>query len=162
MAFNFTQIALESQDWTFSSDDMTLRFVYEILQLGEPIANQILSHFVSGRLLDAVVKLRGDDGILQRPWLQGILGGFVSGARRSDAAVAYLFELDNIFAVCAMFIIWEDIPHLRLLVQCCPDHPVWTECLQKLDTIPEHFQLEASPAEKGGNSLYCFRLQDAF
>ncbi len=39
------------------------------------------------------------------PW-----GAFVSGVRRSDAAVAYLFELDNIFAVCAMFIIWRDIP----------------------------------------------------
>ncbi len=78
---------------------------------------------------------------MRYPYLQDTLGAFVSGVRRSDAAVAYLFELDNIFAVCAMFIIWRDIPRLRLLAQCCPDHPVWTECLQKLDTIPEHFQL---------------------
>ncbi|PBK69467.1 hypothetical protein ARMSODRAFT_164546 [Armillaria solidipes] len=141
MAFNFTQIAFEPQDWTLASDFVTLRFVYEFLQLGGPIANQILSRFVSGRLLDYVVKFRGDIEILGRQYLQGILGAFVSGVRRSDAAVAYLFELDNIFAVCAMYIIWRDIPGLHLLAQCCPDHPVWTECLQKLDTIPEHFEL---------------------
>ncbi|KAK0237143.1 hypothetical protein EDD85DRAFT_836315 [Armillaria nabsnona] len=140
MAFNFTQIAFEDPAWTLSSDTVTLRFVYEFLLLGGPIANQIFSRFVSERLLDYVVKLRGGGEI---SWvLRGILGVFVSGVRRSDAMVAYLFELDNIFAVCAMFIIWKDIPGLRLLAQCCPEHPMWTECLQKLDTIPEHFELE--------------------
>ncbi|KAK0237131.1 hypothetical protein EDD85DRAFT_953139 [Armillaria nabsnona] len=130
-------------DWTLASPTMTLQFVYEFLQLGGPIVNLILSRFVSERLLDNVVKLRGDGEISWRQsYLQGILGAFVSGVRRSDAAVAYLFELDNIFAVCAMFIIWKDIPRLRLLAQCCPDHPMWTECLQKFDTIPEYFQLE--------------------
>ncbi|KAK0431262.1 hypothetical protein EV421DRAFT_175846 [Armillaria borealis] len=144
MAFNFTQIAFVSPDWTLniSESAMTLKFVYEFLQLGGPIANQIFSRFVSGRLLDDVAKLRGDSRISQcRGRLRGILGAFVNGIRNSDAAVAYLFELDNIFAVCAMYIIWRDIPHLRLLAQCYPDHPVWTECLQKLDTIPEHFEL---------------------
>ncbi len=116
--------------------------VYEFLQANGPIANQILSHFVSGRLLDYVFKHHGDNGIfLSRAYLQRVLRAFVSAVRRSDAAVTYLFELDNIFAVCAMFIIWKDIPGLHLLAQCCPDHPVWTECLQKLDTIPEHFEL---------------------
>ncbi|PBK80954.1 hypothetical protein ARMGADRAFT_1039648 [Armillaria gallica] len=143
MVFNLAQIAFEDQAWSLSSDKMTLKFVFEFLQFGGPIANQILSHFVSGRLLDDIVKLHGDDEILLS-WLNlyKVLGAFVSGVRRSDAAVAYLFELDNIFAVCAMFIIWKDIPHLHLLAQCCPEHPVWTECLQKLDTIPEHFQLD--------------------
>ncbi|SJL16693.1 uncharacterized protein ARMOST_20222 [Armillaria ostoyae] len=143
MASSFTQLAFKDQAWTLSSDPMTLHFVHEFLHLGEPIANQILSRFVSGRPLDYLVKLRGDVEIsLSRINLQGALGAFVSGVRRSDAAVAYLFELDNIFAVCAMYIIWRDIPRLRLLAQCCPDHPVWTECLQKLNTIPEHFQLD--------------------
>ncbi len=140
MASNCAQIAFEDQAWSLSSDDMTLQFVYEFLRLGEPITNQIFSRFVSGRLLDYVVKLRGN-GIFWEWRLQGILGLFVSGVRRSDAAVAYLFELNNIFAVCAMFIVWKDIPRLRLLAQCCPDPLVWTECLQKLDTIPEHFEL---------------------
>ncbi|SJL16703.1 uncharacterized protein ARMOST_20232 [Armillaria ostoyae] len=143
MAFNFTQIAYQDQAWTLSSDHMTLQFVYEFLQLDGPIANQILSRFVSERLLDYVVELRRDEEVLRGAWrLQGILGAFVSRVRRLDAAVAYLFELDNIFAVCAMFIMWKDIPRLRLLAQCCPDHPVWIECLQKLNTIPEHFQLD--------------------
>ncbi|SJL16695.1 uncharacterized protein ARMOST_20224 [Armillaria ostoyae] len=142
MASKFTQIAFVPPDWTLFSPPMTLQFVYEFLQLGEPLANQIFSRFVSGHLLDYVVKLRGDIEILGRQYLQGILGAFVCGVRRLDVAVAYLFELDNIFAVCAMFIIWQDIPRLRLLAQCCPDHPVWTECLQKLDTILEHFKLE--------------------
>ncbi|SJL16720.1 uncharacterized protein ARMOST_20249 [Armillaria ostoyae] len=141
MALNFTQITFVTPDWTLSSDLVTLQFVYEFMQLDGPITNQILSRFVSEHLLDYVVKLRGDGEIMQRQYLQGILGGFVSGVR-SDATVAYLFELDNIFTVCAMYIIWQDIPRLRLLAQCCPDHPVWIECLQKLDTIPEHFQLE--------------------
>ncbi len=141
VASNFTQIAFKGEAWTLSSSNMTLQFVYEFLQLGEPLANRIFSRFVSGRLLDYVVKLREDEEIVQRYWLLVILGVFVSGVRRSDAAVAYLFELNNIFAVCAMFIIWKDIPRLHLLAQCCPDHPVWTECLQKLDTIPEHFEL---------------------
>ncbi len=142
MASNFTQLAFEDRVWTLSSDGMTLRFVYEFLRLGSPIANQIFSRFVSGRLLDYVVKLREDGYIFEKWWLPGILRVFVGGVRRLDAAMAYLFELDNIFAVCAMFIIWKDIPRLRLLAQCYPEHPVWTECLQKLDTIPEHFQLE--------------------
>ncbi len=142
IASNFTQIAFEPPDWSLSSDSMILEFVYEFLQADGPIANQIFSRFVSGRLLDRVVKLHGDYEIWSSHHLQGILGAFVSGVRRSDAAVAYLFELDNIFSVCAMFIIWKDIPRLHLLAQCCPDHPVWTECLQKLDTIPEHFELE--------------------
>ncbi|PBK86337.1 hypothetical protein ARMGADRAFT_972883 [Armillaria gallica] len=148
MASNFTRLAFKDQAWTLSSDPMTLHFVREFLRLGEPIANQILSHFVSGRLLDYVVKLRGDDEIWREWQLQGILRVFVSGIRGSDAAVAYLFEPDNIFAVCAMFIVWKDIPHLRLLAQCCPDHPVWTECLQKLDTVMEHFQLEVWPQRR--------------
>ncbi len=142
MAFTFTQIAFVPPDWTLSSDTMTLQFVCGFLQLDGPIADQILSRFVSGRLLDNIVKLRGDQDILQTEYLQGILELFISGVRRLDTAVAYLFELDNIFAVCAMFIIWQYIPGLCLLAQCCPDHPVWTECLQKLDTIPEHFELE--------------------
>ncbi|KAK0431270.1 hypothetical protein EV421DRAFT_1743257 [Armillaria borealis] len=143
MTSNFTQLAFKDQAWTlYPSSVMALEFVYEFLQLGEPLANQILSRFVSGRLLDYVVKLRGDHEILlSRINLHRVLGAFVSGVKRSDAAVAYLFELDNIFAVCAMYIIWQDIPGLRLLAQCCPDHPVWTECLQKLDTILEHFEL---------------------
>ncbi|KAK0237151.1 hypothetical protein EDD85DRAFT_599515 [Armillaria nabsnona] len=138
---NFTQLTFKDQAWSLSSDDMTLQFVYEFLQLGGPIANQICSRFVSGRLLGYLVRLRGDYETVRERRLRGILGLFVSGVRRSDAAVAYLFELDNIFAVCAMFIIWEDIPRLRILAQCFPDHPVWTECLQKLDTIPEYFEL---------------------
>ncbi len=158
MASNFTQIALESQDWTLSSDDMTLEFVYEFLQLGEPIANQIFSRFVSERLLDYVVKLRGGHEISQEWWLRGILGLFVSEVKRSDAAAVYLFELDNIFAVCAMFIIWEDIPHLHLLAECCPDHPVWIECLQKLDTIPEHFELSLQKREKIIPTISDFRM----
>ncbi|SJL11082.1 uncharacterized protein ARMOST_14484 [Armillaria ostoyae] len=158
MAFNFTQIALESHDWTLSSSDRTLQFVYDFLQLGGPIANQIFSRFISGRLLDYVVKLRGDRDILYEGWLRVILGLFVSGVRRSDAAVAYLFELDNIFAVCAMFIIWKDVPSLRLLAQCCPDHPVWTECLQKLDTIPEHFELSPQRREQILSTVSDFRL----
>ncbi|SJL11069.1 uncharacterized protein ARMOST_14470 [Armillaria ostoyae] len=143
MAINFTEIAFWFPDWTLSADPTTLEFVYEFLQVGEPMATQILSRFVSGRLLDYPVKLRGGSEIFQSQYkLPGILRAFISGVRRSDAAVAYLFELDNIFAVCAMFIIWQNIPDLHLLVQCCPDHPVWTECLQKLDTILEHFELE--------------------
>ncbi|SJL16734.1 uncharacterized protein ARMOST_20263 [Armillaria ostoyae] len=141
-----------------SSDEMTLRLMYEFLQLGGPIANQILSRFVSGRLLDYVVKLRGDDEFLRESQLPGILGVFVSGIRRSDAAVAYLFELDNIFAVCAMFIIWKDIPRLRLLAQCYPDHPVWTECLQKLDTIPEHFELSPQKRDEIIPTISDFRV----
>ncbi len=143
MASSFTQIAFMPLDcdWTLSSSTLTLQFVYEFLQLDGPIGNQIFSRFVSSRLLDYVVKLRGGGEISQEWWLRGILGNFVSGVRRSDAAVAYLFELDNIFAVCAMFIIWKDIPRLRLLAQCYPNHPVWNECLQKLDTIPEHFEV---------------------
>ncbi|SJL16763.1 uncharacterized protein ARMOST_20292 [Armillaria ostoyae] len=148
MASNFTRLAFENQAWTLSSDEMTLRFMYEFLQLDGPLANQILSRFVSGRLLDYVVRLHRDGVILWSQLLQGVLGAFVSGIRRSDAAVSYLFELDNIFAVCAMFIIWKDIPRLRLLAQCCPDHPVWTECLQKLDTIPEHFQVSSQNREE--------------
>ncbi|PBK69475.1 hypothetical protein ARMSODRAFT_1018878 [Armillaria solidipes] len=159
MASNFTQLAFQDQAWTLSSNYMTLQFVYQFLQLGEPIANQIVSCFVSGHLLDYVVKLRGDE-ILWKWELGGILGVFVSGVRRSDAAVTYLFELDNIFAVCAMFIIWQDIPHLHLLAQCCPDHPVWTECLQKLDTIPEHFELSLSlyDREEILSTVSAFRL----
>ncbi|PBK80782.1 hypothetical protein ARMGADRAFT_1147470 [Armillaria gallica] len=142
MASNFARIAFEDKAWTLSSSFMTLQFVYEFLQANGPIASQILSHFVSGHLLDYVFKHQGDNGIfLSRAYLQRVLRAFVSAVRRSDAAVTYLFELDNIFAVCAMFIIWKDIPGLHLLAQCCPDHPVWTECLQKLDTIPEHFEL---------------------
>ncbi|PBK80765.1 hypothetical protein ARMGADRAFT_823000 [Armillaria gallica] len=143
MASNFTQIAFMPLDcdWTLSSSTPTLQFVYEFLQLDGPIGNQIFSRFVSSRLLDYVVKLRGGGEISQEWWLRGILGVFVRGVRRSDAAAAYLFELDNIFAVCAMFIIWKDIPRLRLLAQCYPNHPVWNECLQKLDAIPEHFEV---------------------
>ncbi|SJL16726.1 uncharacterized protein ARMOST_20255 [Armillaria ostoyae] len=158
MASKFTQIAFVPPDWTLFSPPMTLQFVYEFLQLGEPLANQIFSRFVSGHLLDYVVKLRGDIEILGRQYLQGILGAFVCGVRRLDVAVAYLFELDNIFAVCAMFIIWKDIPRLRLLAQCCPDHPVWTECLQKLDTIPEHFQLLLYNREEILSTVLDFRL----
>ncbi|SJL16732.1 uncharacterized protein ARMOST_20261 [Armillaria ostoyae] len=145
MASNFTQIAFESPDWTLNSSPVKLQFVYEFLQLGGPIANQIFSCFVSRRLLDYLIKIRGNHSILLARRVRGILGVLVSGVSRSDTAVAYLFEPDIIFAVCAMYIMWGDIPRLRLLAQCCPDHPVWTECLQKLDIIPEHFQLEMSP-----------------
>ncbi len=138
---------------------MTFEFVYLFLQLGGPIANQIFSRFVNGCLLDYVVKLCGDDEILlSRKILHEVLGAFVSGVRTSDAAVAYFFELDNIFAVCAMFIIWKDIPRLHLLAQCCPDHPVWTECLQRLDTIPEHFELSPQKREKIIPTVADFKL----
>ncbi len=157
MASNFTRLAFKDQAWTLSSDERTLCFVYEFLQLREPIANQILSRFVSGRLLDYVATVRGDNEISWRWQLRGILGLFVSGAQRSDAAVVYLFELDNIFAVCAMFIIWQYIPGLHLLAQCCPDHPMWTECLQKLDTIPEHFGLSPQTTEEVISTISDFR-----
>ncbi|PBK69504.1 hypothetical protein ARMSODRAFT_166392 [Armillaria solidipes] len=137
MASKFTQTASVPPDWTFSSDGRILLFV---------------------RLLDYLVKLRGDHVISWVRQLQGILGAFVSGVRRSDAAVAYLFELDNIFAVCAMFIIWQDIPGLRLLAQCCPDHPVWTECLQKFDTIPEHFELSPQKRDEIIPTISDFRV----
>ncbi|PBK80754.1 hypothetical protein ARMGADRAFT_1091909 [Armillaria gallica] len=159
MTSKFTQTALLDTDWTLSFDDnMILLFVYEFLQLNGPIANQIFSRFVSGRLLDHVVKLRGDGDIFGKQWLRGILRFFVSGVRRSDAALAYLFELNNIFAVCAMFIVWRDIPSLRCLAQCCPDHPVWTECLQKLDTISEHFELSPQSREQILSTVSAFRL----
>ncbi|PBK69494.1 hypothetical protein ARMSODRAFT_1084801 [Armillaria solidipes] len=158
MTSNFTRLAFEDQAWTLSSGFTTLDFVRKFLVLGGPLGNQILSHFVSGRLLDYLVKLRGDDEIWDNKHLQYNLEAFASVVRRSDAAVAYLFELDNIFAVCAMFIIWKDIPHLRLLAQLCPDHPVWTECLQKLDTIPEHFELSPQNREEILCTVSDFRL----
>ncbi|SJL16758.1 uncharacterized protein ARMOST_20287 [Armillaria ostoyae] len=158
IVINFTQIAFEDQAWTLSSDPMTLKFVYEFLQLDGPITHMILSRFVSGRLLDYVVKLHRDGVIFGIPYLRSILGAFVSRVRRSDAVVAYLFELDNILAVCAMFIIWQDIPRLRLLTQCCPDHPGWIECLQKLDTIPEHFQVLPQNREEIISTISDFRM----
>ncbi|KAK0237138.1 hypothetical protein EDD85DRAFT_790815 [Armillaria nabsnona] len=157
MASNFAQITFMPPDWTLNSNPWTLEFVYEFLLLGGSIANQIFSRFVSGRLLDYVVKLRWDERISLSQELQGILGAFVSGVRSSDAAVAYLFESDNIFAVCGMFIIWKDIPRLCLLAQCYPDHPVWTECLQKLDTIPEHFELLPQKREEILSTISDFR-----
>ncbi len=158
MASNFAQIAFENQAWSLSSDDMALQFVYEFLQVGEPLANQIFSRFVSGRLLDYVVELCGGNWNFGRRWLlPHILEAFVSGVRRSDAAVAYLFEFDNIFAVCAMFIIWKDIPRLRLLAQYYPDHPVWTKCFQKLDSIPEHFRLPSQKTEEVISTISDFR-----
>ncbi len=80
MAFNFTQIAFVPPDWTLSSDTMTLQFVCGFLQLDGPIADQILSRFVSGRLLDNIVKLRGDEDILRTVRLRGILELFISGS----------------------------------------------------------------------------------
>ncbi|SJL16716.1 uncharacterized protein ARMOST_20245 [Armillaria ostoyae] len=158
MTSNFTQLAFKDQAWTLSSDPMTLHFVHEFLQLGEPLANQILSRFVSRRLLDYVVKLHRDGVILGSHYVRSILGAFVSGVRRSDDAVAYLFELDNIFAVCTMYIIWRDTRCLRLLAQLCPDHLVWTECLQKLDTIPEHFQVSPQNREEILSTISDFRV----
>ncbi len=162
MASKFTQIAFVPPDWTLSSSTRTLQFVYDFLQLGGPIANQVFSRFVSGRLLDHVVKLRGNKISDSRLRLQEILGAFISRMTSDleifDRSKAYLFELDNIFAVCAMYIIWRDIPRLRLLVQCCPDHPVWTECLWKLDTIPEHFELWLHHREEILSTVSDFRL----
>ncbi len=76
MAINFTEIAFVPADWTLSSSSMTRRFVCEFLQVGEPLANKILSCFVSRRLLDYVFKLRGDNEIVRNPYLQDTLGGF--------------------------------------------------------------------------------------
>ncbi|KAK0231761.1 hypothetical protein EDD85DRAFT_114760 [Armillaria nabsnona] len=78
MASKFTQIAFVPPDWTLSSSTRTLQFVYDFLQLGGPIANLVFSRFVSGWLLDHVVKLRGNKISDSRWRLQEILGAFIS------------------------------------------------------------------------------------
>ncbi len=57
--------------------------------------------------------------------------------------MAYIFEPENLFTICAVHICRGATLCLCRLAQVHPDHPAWPECLQKLDTIPlaEYFYL---------------------
>ncbi|SJL16736.1 uncharacterized protein ARMOST_20265 [Armillaria ostoyae] len=149
MASNFAQIALQdTKTWTSEdkeSDELILYFLWFA-----PVVNLIFSHFVSGCHLNRIGGLRGDDIEFDRLWPQ-ILHTFIVRMTPDvldhqvfQQFMAYIFEPENLFTICAVYICREATPYLRRLAQVHPDHPAWPECLRKLDATPlaEHFGLE--------------------
>ncbi|KAK0216241.1 hypothetical protein IW262DRAFT_1299481 [Armillaria fumosa] len=125
--------------------------IYYFLQY-PPVVNHIFSHFVSGRHLDRISKLRGDDIALDS--VTEILDLFIVQMTPDvlDHQVlqqfkAYIFEPENLFTICAVHICTNVTNHrgLRRLAQVHPDHPAWPECLWRLDITPlaEYFERES-------------------
>ncbi len=157
IASKFAQIVLQdNKTWTVmdnngpgpyrssESDELILYFLWS-----SPIVNQMFSHFVSGCHLDRIGRLRGDD-IEYNELLSQILDTFIVRMTPDvldhqvlQQFMAYIFEPENLFTICAVHICRLATYSLRRLAQVHPDHPAWPECLRKLDAIPlaEHFGL---------------------
>ncbi len=80
-----------------------------------------------------------------------ILNAFIAGLESDvlnpatfQQSVAYLFEPDNLFTVCAVLLTWGKAHStLRRFALLRRDDPAWPECLTKLDTIPVQFGVQA-------------------
>ncbi|SJL11094.1 uncharacterized protein ARMOST_14497 [Armillaria ostoyae] len=157
MAATFVRIVFQYDAWASQYEpahrynsrlSAAAELVHYFLQF-PPVMNEAFSHFVSRRLLGLIASLRGSD-LAWNTGLSMILNAFITGLESDvlnpetfQQSIAYLFEPDNLFTVCAVLLTWGKAHStLRRLALFRRDDPAWPECLTKLDTIPVQFGVE--------------------
>ncbi|KAK0494183.1 hypothetical protein EDD18DRAFT_1107219 [Armillaria luteobubalina] len=158
MTATFVRIAFQGDAWVsqyepaygYTSQLTTAaELVHYFLQF-PPVMNEAFSYLVSRRLLGQITSFRDSD-FARTHALSMVLTAFITvlesnvlDPETTQRSIDYLFEPDNLFTVCIVLLTWirghSILRHLALLRQ---NHPAWSECLTKLNTIPVQFGVEA-------------------
>ncbi|KAK0237111.1 hypothetical protein EDD85DRAFT_953119 [Armillaria nabsnona] len=171
MAAKFVRIAFQDDAWAspFPSVPGSISHLAAGAELAHsflgfpPVMNEAFSHFVSRRLLGPIASLRGFD-FAGNPAVSMILNAFITGLDSDvlnpetfQQSIAYLFEPENLFTVCALLLTgFSTRPALRRLALLRPDDPAWPECLMNLDTLPAYFEVRLYPST-GPQAISVFR-----
>ncbi|KAK0476199.1 hypothetical protein IW261DRAFT_1492439 [Armillaria novae-zelandiae] len=158
MTTAFVRIAFQGDAWAsqykpaygYTSELTTAAELVHYLLQFPPVINEVFSYFVSRRLLGPIASFRGSD-FARTHDLSIILNAFVAGLESNvldpetiQRSTDYLFEPDNLVTVCSVLLTCiRGHSTLRCLALLRRDHPAWSECLTKLDTIPVQFGAEA-------------------